>query len=106
LQKKNYKNNLRSNNYEVCTAVAHCFQNILVAIVLENINLSEDKIGWIALWSNEKKKRVGFLASVVYVYIWCQQCIFQPHVNFICTLDLEVFNFSEKITWFAIYLVL
>jgi hypothetical protein len=43
-----HKNHLRSNNYEVCThgaAVAHCFQTILNAIVLENINLSEDKIG-------------------------------------------------------------
>jgi hypothetical protein len=26
---KNYKNHLRSNNYEVCIAVAHCFPNIL-----------------------------------------------------------------------------
>jgi hypothetical protein len=26
--RKNYKNYLRSNNYEVCTAVALCFQNI------------------------------------------------------------------------------
>jgi hypothetical protein len=43
--RKNYKNHLRSNNYEVCTAVAHCFPNILDAIALENINLSEDKIG-------------------------------------------------------------
>jgi hypothetical protein len=25
-EKKNYKNHLRSTNYEVCTAVAHCFQ--------------------------------------------------------------------------------
>jgi hypothetical protein len=38
---KNYKNHLRSNNFEVSTAVAHCFSNILDAIVLENINLSE-----------------------------------------------------------------
>jgi hypothetical protein len=37
---KNYKNHLRSNNYEVCTAVAHCFLNILDDIGLENINLS------------------------------------------------------------------
>jgi hypothetical protein len=29
-----------------------------------------------------------------------QQCIFQPHLNFICTLDLEVFNFREKIPCF------
>jgi hypothetical protein len=45
--RKNYKIhlNLRSNNHEVCTAVVHCFPNILDAIVLENMNLSEDKIG-------------------------------------------------------------
>jgi hypothetical protein len=51
--RKSYKNHLRSNNYEVCTAVAHCFPNILDAIVLENINLSEDKIGWTVLQCNE-----------------------------------------------------
>jgi hypothetical protein len=26
--RKTYKNHLRSNNYEACTAVAHCFPNI------------------------------------------------------------------------------
>jgi hypothetical protein len=36
--RKNYKNHVGSNNYEVCTAVAHCFPNILDGIVLENIN--------------------------------------------------------------------
>jgi hypothetical protein len=69
---------------------------------LENINLSEDKIGrlpFLVLWY-----RLGFLSSAG--YILCQQCTFQPHVNFICTLDLEVFNFSEKITCFAFYLML
>jgi hypothetical protein len=34
----------RGNNYEVCTAVARCFQNILDVVVLENVNLSEDEI--------------------------------------------------------------
>jgi hypothetical protein len=29
--RKKYKNHLRSNNYEVCTAVARCFPNILHA---------------------------------------------------------------------------
>jgi hypothetical protein len=29
---------VRKNNYEVCTAVAHCFPNILDVIVLEIIN--------------------------------------------------------------------
>jgi hypothetical protein len=43
--RKNYRNYLRSNNYEVCTAVAHCFPNILDVMVLENINLSSDKKG-------------------------------------------------------------
>jgi hypothetical protein len=37
--RKNYKNHLRRNNYEVCTAVARCFPNILDGIILENINL-------------------------------------------------------------------
>jgi hypothetical protein len=41
--RKNYKNHLRSNNYEVCTAVALCCPNILDVMVLENINLSSDK---------------------------------------------------------------
>jgi hypothetical protein len=36
LQKKKYKNNLKSNNYEVCAAVARCFPNILDVMVLEN----------------------------------------------------------------------
>jgi hypothetical protein len=36
--RKNYKNHLRKNNYEVCIAVAHCFPNISDATVLENIN--------------------------------------------------------------------
>jgi hypothetical protein len=43
--RKNYKNHLRRNDYEVCTAVACCFANILDVIVLENIDLSSDKIG-------------------------------------------------------------
>jgi hypothetical protein len=36
---KNYKNHLRSNNHEVCTAVARCFPNILDVIVLANIKM-------------------------------------------------------------------
>jgi hypothetical protein len=95
--RKNYKDHLRSNNNEVCTAVAHCFLNILDDMALEIVNLSSDKIGRPSLWSN-------FLLSVT--YICCQWCIFQPHVNFKCTLDLEVFNFSEKITYFTFYLML
>jgi hypothetical protein len=34
---KKYKNHLKTNNYEVCTAVARCFPNILDVMVLENI---------------------------------------------------------------------
>jgi hypothetical protein len=51
--RKIYINHLRSNNYEVCTDVARCFPSILDAVVLENINLSEDEIGQPPLWSNE-----------------------------------------------------
>jgi hypothetical protein len=40
--RKNYKNHLRRNNYEECTAVAHCNPNTLDVIVLENIIQSED----------------------------------------------------------------
>jgi hypothetical protein len=61
----------------------------------ENVN----KI-WQLPWWN----RLGFLSSVG--YIQCQQYIFLPHVNFICTFDLEVFNFSEKILWFFFYFAL
>jgi hypothetical protein len=35
---KNYKNHLRRNNYEVCTAVARCSPDILGVIILENMN--------------------------------------------------------------------
>jgi hypothetical protein len=49
LQNK-YKNHRRSNNYKVCTAVPRCFPNILN---VENVNLSEDKIGRPPLWSYE-----------------------------------------------------
>jgi hypothetical protein len=50
---KNYQNHLRSNNYEVCTAVALCFPNILGVMVHENVNLSENKIGRPPVWSND-----------------------------------------------------
>jgi hypothetical protein len=40
---KNYQNHLRSNNYKVCTAVALRFPNILGVMVIENVNLSEDR---------------------------------------------------------------
>jgi hypothetical protein len=40
IAEKNYMNNLRRYSYEVCTAVARCFPNIVDVMVLENINLS------------------------------------------------------------------
>jgi hypothetical protein len=42
--RKNCKNHLRGNNYEVCmyNCSTRCFPNILDAMVLENINLSKD----------------------------------------------------------------
>jgi hypothetical protein len=73
-----------------CNTFISYFPNILDVMVLENINLFSDKIGRPSLWSNE-----------TVAYIDCQQCIFQPHVNFISTMDLEMFNFSKKITLFA-----
>jgi hypothetical protein len=36
--RKNCKNHLRRNNYEVCAAVTRCFPNILDIIAFENIN--------------------------------------------------------------------
>jgi hypothetical protein len=38
IAEKNYKNHLRSNNYEVYTAVARCFPNILDVMTLENVH--------------------------------------------------------------------
>jgi hypothetical protein len=94
--RKNYKNHLRSNNYKVYRAVARCFPDILDVMTLDNVNLSSDKIGRSPLWSYETDsdfchQTPTYAVSSVYFN-------FQPHVNFICTLDLEVFNFSKKIT--------
>jgi hypothetical protein len=36
-EKTEIKNHLGSNNYEISTAVARCFPNILDVLVLENI---------------------------------------------------------------------
>jgi hypothetical protein len=61
----NYKNHLINNNYEVCTAVALCYPNILEDMVLQNVNLSEDKKRPLQLWSNDTD--VGFChQSVIY----------------------------------------
>jgi hypothetical protein len=40
IAEKNYKNHLRRNINEVCTAVALSFPNISDVMVLENVNLS------------------------------------------------------------------
>jgi hypothetical protein len=105
-RKKPYKNHLRSNNYEVCTAVARCFPNIVDVMVLENINLSSDEIGRPPLWSNEADldfchQSPTYAVSSVYFNLG-----FQPNVNIIPGFNqtliaiglIEVFNFSEKIT--------
>jgi hypothetical protein len=53
IEEKSYKNNHKSNNYEVCTAVSLCFPNILDVMILENINLSSDNNRATLLWSND-----------------------------------------------------
>jgi hypothetical protein len=40
---KNYKTHLRSDNNEICTAVALCFPNILDVMVLQCVNWSSDR---------------------------------------------------------------
>jgi hypothetical protein len=61
---KNYKTRLRRNNYEVCTVVASCFPNILDVMVLENINLSQDKIDRPPWWSNETELDVCHQSAI------------------------------------------
>jgi hypothetical protein len=95
--RKNYKNHPKRNNYEVCTAVARYFLNILDVMVLENINLSSDKIGRPPLWSNETDLDTLYRLSAV-----CTSTARLFHMY----MDLEVFNFIEKITCFAFYLML
>jgi hypothetical protein len=47
IAEKKYKNQFRSNDFEVCTAtcITCCFANILNVMALENVKLSSDKIG-------------------------------------------------------------
>jgi hypothetical protein len=66
LCRKNYKNHIRSNNYEVCTAVALCFPNILDVMVFENINLSSDR-NRATLWSNDTHISRLYMLSAVYI---------------------------------------
>jgi hypothetical protein len=56
--RKSYKNHLKSNNYEVCAAVALCFLNILNVMVLE--------IERPSLWPNNTD--VDFCQLVIHVY--------------------------------------
>jgi hypothetical protein len=72
--------------HEVCTTAARCIPNILDVIygprqyknVLRHLINNGDHHGGIM-----KKTWLP-----VY-YIGCQQCIFQPHVNFLCTGTLK-----------------
>jgi hypothetical protein len=93
---KNYKNHLRSDNYEVCTAVARCFPNILDVMIIEIIyKCLEIKCG-------DRHEGLMNLSSIGYRL--CQQCTFQP-----CTLISYVglHRLScEKITCSVIYLVI
>jgi hypothetical protein len=43
IYRKYSKNHPRSDNYEICTAAALCFPNIIDVMVLENKNLSSDR---------------------------------------------------------------
>jgi hypothetical protein len=62
------------------------------------------KKGQPLLWSNETD--VDFChQSPAYMYA-VSSVYFNHTLISLCTLDLEVFNFSEKITWFAFYRVL
>jgi hypothetical protein len=45
LTKNCRKTILKKSSQEACTGVSYCFPNILDTVVLENINLPEDKIG-------------------------------------------------------------
>jgi hypothetical protein len=96
--RKNYENHYRSNNYEACTAVACCFPNILDVMALENLNLSSDKIGRPPLWSNETASDFCHMSPTY--------AVSSVYFNHTLISYVQVFNFSEKITWFAFYLVL
>jgi hypothetical protein len=85
IEKENYKNNFNSNKYEVYTAVARCFSNILDAMVLENLNLSSDKIGRPPFWYNEADLDFCRQSPTCAV-----SCVYFNHI--ICTLDIDVFN--------------
>jgi hypothetical protein len=72
-------------------------------MVLKNVNLSEDKIGQLPVWSSDTDvdfchQSVIYTASSVYFN--------RTLISYVQYMDLAVFNFSEKITFFALYLVL
>jgi hypothetical protein len=64
---------------------------MLDAMVLENIDLSEDKIQ-----GNDDRNPTLIHQTTVAVALFhaVRKSIFQPHVNFICTLDLKVLNYD------------
>jgi hypothetical protein len=53
IAEKNNQNHFRSNNDEVCKAVACYFPNDLDVMAFETVNLSSDKIEQQSLWSND-----------------------------------------------------
>jgi hypothetical protein len=71
--------------------VACCFPNISDIMVLENINLSEDKIGRLPFWSKAIQTWISVICQLLYTCTCTLLSVynFQPHVNFICILDLE-----------------
>jgi hypothetical protein len=90
--RKSYKSHLRNDNDEVCTSVARCIPNILDVLVLENINLSSDRIRRPPLWSNEKDfdfchQMLIYAVSSVYfnmliTYFPSYQCDITHVINF------------------------
>jgi hypothetical protein len=93
LEKKNVekttKNHLRSNDYEVDTAVARCFPNILDVIVLENINLSEDGIERPPYWSNDKDLLFYHQSSIYALNGVYFNCTLIPYVNWISKYSIS-----------------
>ena len=77
------------------TAVARCFPNILEDMVLENINLSKDRKERPPFCSNKADRDFCNQSPIHAV-----NSVYFNHtlISYVHSLDLEVFNFSEKIT--------
>jgi hypothetical protein len=98
LCRKNHKNHLRGNNYEVCSAVACCFPNILDILIIENIHLFKIKYSdhhcglmkqtWISVISRLLRLSAVYISTTCYFHMY---------------IYLEVFNFSEKISCFVLW---